>query len=176
MKCLVCVLVLNLFLVSFPSSALSQSSSDGETVVKLCGRDFIRAMIDACGGSRWQRLLDNQNDPFQTSADKIYAKEMDSMRNFQRMFGNDRNQEVEPPFAGQVVDEYNNQYDQIPEDFSEYLRQIDGGSNKDREFESSQMLHLPWARSFRKKRETSLSMSNKCCTYGCTRNDISIIC
>ncbi|XP_038659868.1 relaxin-3-like [Scyliorhinus canicula] len=176
MKCLVCVLVINLFLVSFPSSVLSQSLRGGETGIKLCGREFIRAVIYTCGGSRWKRLLDNQNDPFQTSADKDYAKEMDSMRNFQRMFGNDRNQEVEPSFAGQVVDEYNNQYDQIPEDFSEYLRQIDGGSNKDRAFESSQMLHLPWARSIRKKREASPGMSSKCCTYGCTKKDISILC
>ncbi|XP_014345512.1 insulin-like 5a [Latimeria chalumnae] len=26
--------------------------------VKLCGREFIRAVIYTCGGSRWRRLLD----------------------------------------------------------------------------------------------------------------------
>ncbi|XP_078071463.1 relaxin-3-like [Mustelus asterias] len=169
MKSLVCVLVINLFLVSFPTAALSQSLRGGESGIKLCGREFIRAVIYTCGGSRWKRLLDNQNDPFQTSADKDYAKEMDSMRNFQGMFANDRNQEVEPAVVEQEGNENYSQYDQIPEDFSEYIRQIEEGSNK-------QMQHLPWARSFRKKREVSPGMSTKCCTYGCTKKDISILC
>lgn len=30
-------------------------------VVKLCGREFIRAVVYTCGGSRWRRLL-NQRD------------------------------------------------------------------------------------------------------------------
>ncbi|KAK6484544.1 insulin-like 5a [Huso huso] len=30
-------------------------------VVKLCGREFIRAVIYTCGGSRWRRLLDEQD-------------------------------------------------------------------------------------------------------------------
>ncbi|XP_076135347.1 insulin-like peptide INSL5 [Alosa pseudoharengus] len=29
--------------------------------VKLCGREFIRAVVYTCGGSRWRRLL-NQRD------------------------------------------------------------------------------------------------------------------
>lgn len=30
--------------------------------VKLCGREFIRAVVYTCGGSRWRRLLTPQND------------------------------------------------------------------------------------------------------------------
>ncbi|XP_060697684.1 relaxin-3-like [Hemiscyllium ocellatum] len=176
MKCLVCVLIINLLLTSFPVSVLSQSLRSGESGVKLCGRQFIRAIIYTCGGSRWKRLLDDQNDPFQISADKDYSKEMDSMRNLQRIFGSDGNQETEPSYADQVFDEYNNQYDQAPGDFSEYIRQIDGGSNKDHAFASTLVQHLPWARSIRKKREASTGMSSKCCTYGCTKKDISILC
>ncbi|XP_038659871.1 insulin-like peptide INSL5 [Scyliorhinus canicula] len=176
MKCLVCVLVINLFLIYFPSSVVSLSQVKGEMGRKLCGREFIRAVISVCAGSRWKRLLDNQKDPFQTSADKDYAKEMDSMRNFQRMFGNDRNQKVEPSFAGQVVNEYNNQYDQIPEDFSEYLRQIDGGSNMDYAFESSQMLHQPWARSVSDNLRNRPELSRRCCIQGCIASDIRVFC
>ncbi|XP_067839728.1 relaxin-3-like [Heptranchias perlo] len=176
MKSLLCVLVINMFLTSFPTSVLSQSLKSGESGIKLCGREFIRAVIFTCGGSRWKRLLDNQNDPFQTSSDKDYFKEMDNMKKIQRMFDNDRNQQLEPSFAEQVFDDYYNQYEQIPDDFSEYIRQIEGGSNKDRAFASSQMQHLPWARSFRKKRDGSPGMSSKCCTYGCTKKDISILC
>uniref|UniRef100_A0A8C7E6M2 Insulin-like domain-containing protein n=1 Tax=Naja naja TaxID=35670 RepID=A0A8C7E6M2_NAJNA len=31
------------------------------TTIKLCGREFIRAVVFACGGSRWRRQL---GDPF----------------------------------------------------------------------------------------------------------------
>uniref|UniRef100_UPI00398F06A6 relaxin-3-like n=1 Tax=Pristiophorus japonicus TaxID=55135 RepID=UPI00398F06A6 len=176
MKCLVCVLVINLFFTSFPTSVLTQSSRNGESGIKLCGREFIRAVIYTCGGSRWKRLLDNPNDPFQTSADEDYFKEMDNVKKLQRMLDNDRNQQHEPSFGEQAFDDYYNQYDQIPVDFNEYIHQIDGGNNKDRAFASSQMQLLPWARSFRKKRGGSPGMSSKCCTYGCTRKDISMLC
>uniref|UniRef100_A0A8C9RHW4 Insulin like 5 n=1 Tax=Scleropages formosus TaxID=113540 RepID=A0A8C9RHW4_SCLFO len=33
--------------------------------VKLCGREFIRAVVYTCGGSRWRRILDEaQSDVF----------------------------------------------------------------------------------------------------------------
>ncbi|XP_067838396.1 relaxin-3-like [Heptranchias perlo] len=166
MKSLLCVLVINMFLTSFPTSVLSQTFKSGESGVKLCDREFIKAVVFTCGALRWKRLLDNQNDPFQTSSDKDYFKEMD----------NDRNQQLEPSFAEQVFDDYYNQYEQIPDDFSEYIRQIEGGSNKDRAFASSLMQHLPWARSFRMKRDGSAEMLRRCCTSGCTKKDISTFC
>ncbi|KAM3915027.1 insulin-like peptide INSL5 [Leptodactylus fuscus] len=36
--------------------AAEQVTADGQ-FVKLCGREFIRAVIYTCGGSRWRRLL-----------------------------------------------------------------------------------------------------------------------
>lgn len=38
-----------------PGSALPAGEGDGYGV-KLCGREFIRAVIFTCGGSRWKRL------------------------------------------------------------------------------------------------------------------------
>ncbi|XP_060697673.1 relaxin-3-like [Hemiscyllium ocellatum] len=165
MKCLVCVLIINLLLTSFPVSG-----------IKLCGQELIRAIVYTCGGSRWKRLLDDQNDLLQIPADKDYSKEMDSMRNLQSIFGSDRNQETEPSYADQVFDKDNNQYDQAPGDFSEYIRQIDGGSNKDHAFASTLVQHQPWARSIRNKREASKEMEAKCCAQGCTNKDIEIFC
>ncbi|KAM4722952.1 insulin-like peptide INSL5 [Rhinophrynus dorsalis] len=37
----------------------SEVKSDSQ-FVKLCGREFIRAVIYTCGGSRWRRLLSEQ--------------------------------------------------------------------------------------------------------------------
>ncbi|XP_051986085.1 insulin-like 5a [Xyrauchen texanus] len=31
------------------------------TTVKLCGREFIRAVVYTCGGSRWRRLSSQQD-------------------------------------------------------------------------------------------------------------------
>ena len=32
--------------------------------VKLCGREFIRAVIFTCGGSRWKRSLGSKGEPY----------------------------------------------------------------------------------------------------------------
>lgn len=36
------------------------SGPKGEYEMKLCGRDFIRALIFICGGSRWKRLSERR--------------------------------------------------------------------------------------------------------------------
>ncbi|XP_060774331.1 insulin-like 5a [Neoarius graeffei] len=43
--------------------------------VKLCGREFIRAIVYTCGGSRWRRLLTPQNDVF-SLADQSSVEEL----------------------------------------------------------------------------------------------------
>ncbi|KAI4891916.1 hypothetical protein NFI96_029998 [Prochilodus magdalenae] len=40
--------------------SVSQVQAEAKTV-KLCGREFIRAVVYTCGGSRWRRLLTPQN-------------------------------------------------------------------------------------------------------------------
>ncbi|GAA6091309.1 insulin-like 5b isoform X1 [Tachysurus ichikawai] len=41
--------------------------------IKLCGREFLRAVVYTCGGSRWRRSL---ND--------IFTKELEDMPRFRR--------------------------------------------------------------------------------------------
>ncbi|KAJ8390427.1 hypothetical protein AAFF_G00103620 [Aldrovandia affinis] len=37
------------------------AQAQGEvTAVKLCGREFIRAVVYTCGGSRWRRILEER--------------------------------------------------------------------------------------------------------------------
>ncbi|XP_060627557.2 LOW QUALITY PROTEIN: insulin-like peptide INSL5 [Anolis sagrei] len=47
--------VLGLLLLSF-FLAISEVKSEGAPV-RLCGRDFVRAVVFTCGGSRWRRQL-----------------------------------------------------------------------------------------------------------------------
>ncbi|XP_043940796.1 insulin-like peptide INSL5 [Protopterus annectens] len=47
-----------------------------EAFVKLCGREFIRAVIYTCGGSRWRRLM---NDQPQEGTGKIWQNDIEEL-------------------------------------------------------------------------------------------------
>ncbi|KAB5579704.1 hypothetical protein PDJAM_G00205190 [Pangasius djambal] len=51
MKVLLLIFVLESLLVCMPRTEASQIP------MKLCGRDFLRAIVYTCGGSRWRRSL-----------------------------------------------------------------------------------------------------------------------
>ncbi|XP_056270071.1 insulin-like 5a [Pseudoliparis swirei] len=38
--------------------------------VKLCGREFLRAVVYTCGGSRWRRLLGEEDTDRATAGDQ----------------------------------------------------------------------------------------------------------
>ncbi|CAL8252516.1 unnamed protein product [Merluccius merluccius] len=46
--------------------------------VKLCGREFLRAVVYTCGGSRWRRLLPEPES--ETAGDQGSVESVDSMR------------------------------------------------------------------------------------------------
>ncbi|KAM4641372.1 insulin-like peptide INSL5 [Discoglossus pictus] len=48
--------------------AAAEVNSDGQ-FVKLCGREFIRAVIYTCGGSRWRRFLTDRPQDFPDRGD-----------------------------------------------------------------------------------------------------------
>ncbi|XP_067157475.1 insulin-like peptide INSL5 [Apteryx mantelli] len=59
--------VLALALASLLAAAHAKAAGEGNPV-KLCGRDFVRAIVFTCGGSRWKRhvadyafLLESEN-------------------------------------------------------------------------------------------------------------------
>ncbi|XP_007480496.1 insulin-like peptide INSL5 [Monodelphis domestica] len=39
------------------SALVAISGGSGKEVLKICGRDFIRAVVYVCGGSRWKKDL-----------------------------------------------------------------------------------------------------------------------
>ncbi|XP_051851149.1 insulin-like peptide INSL5 [Antechinus flavipes] len=43
----------------FLSALVAISGARGKEVLKVCGRDFIRAIVYTCGSSRWKRDLHN---------------------------------------------------------------------------------------------------------------------
>uniref|UniRef100_A0A4W5R2D3 Relaxin-3 n=1 Tax=Hucho hucho TaxID=62062 RepID=A0A4W5R2D3_9TELE len=115
--------------------------------VKLCGREFIRAVIFTCGGSRWRRSLgsagDFPQDPFSSHEDSSEGWNPDS-------------QVPEGPFqqvlAGGVFISRPAR-SLISEEILEALRMSD-----------------------RKGRDVVVGLSNACCKWGCSKGEISSLC
>ncbi|XP_067828912.1 relaxin-3-like [Heptranchias perlo] len=120
--------------------------------VKLCGREFIRAVIFTCGGSRWKRTGKNLPDvpePFahleQTTADeKLEGWSL----------------------AGDVTN-----YE--PESWRELVGF--GGEGRSKRSISGDVLEALRSTE-RKGKDVVVGLSNACCKWGCTKTEISSLC
>nr|ACA13590.1 relaxin family locus B [Tetraodon nigroviridis] len=100
--------------------------------VKLCGREFIRAVIFTCGGSRWRR------SPELGESGLCRFPPVDPR---QRTHGRNPASEDPPPLG--------------PSSLGDLLAVYGPG---------------------RRRRNFSLGVAGKCCTQGCTKNDIGRLC
>ncbi|XP_028826793.1 prorelaxin H1 [Denticeps clupeoides] len=157
--------------------------------VKLCGREFIRAVIFTCGGSRWRRSQD---------AEML----RDGGRNPVHLgtFIDSLNQLDEPTWsqnAELVLDPHLPSSSSHP--FLADLFQLLGGSKVETEPEASEQQLMAgsgsWfgalspssllegaqsrsSRSLSSRRRSTFSsgLTGMCCTLGCTKNDIGRLC
>ncbi|XP_029920152.1 relaxin-3b [Myripristis murdjan] len=121
--------------------------------VKLCGREFIRAVIFTCGGSRWRRsvgdsgvLGDEAFDPWKTNSILQLASE-------------------QQPSESQVwKDEVMN-----------VASTADGFSRLARSPISDEVLEALRSAD-RKGRDVVVGLSNACCKWGCSKSEISSLC
>ncbi|XP_012678496.2 LOW QUALITY PROTEIN: relaxin-3b [Clupea harengus] len=119
--------------------------------VKLCGREFIRAVIFTCGGSRWKRSLgmpgELENEPLSHDTDS--------------------------------TGRWNSAYKQHLEAEAEAWRGEgeDGGvfSRQARSLISEEVLEA-LRTSDRKGRDVVVGLSNACCKWGCSKSEISSLC
>ncbi|KAM9508300.1 relaxin-3-like [Guaruba guarouba] len=155
--------------------------------MKLCGREFIRAVIFTCGGSRWKRLSALAMQPTPVA---------DSVRTASnRLLGNLKLQPISGPEVEQpqrssqslgweiINDLYNlndnNEYVPVADDFKELVQKVEEVVKKERgetgianPMGSNNYL---WAKYPRRKRD-SLGLAGICCKWGCTKAEISAIC
>ncbi|XP_022063864.1 relaxin-3b [Acanthochromis polyacanthus] len=120
--------------------------------VKLCGREFIRAVIFTCGGSRWRRSVGDSAligeetfDPWKTNPIPQLTSEQDPESQPWR----DQTMERASVAAG---------FDRsarlpVSEEVLEALRSAD-----------------------RKGRDVVVGLSNACCKWGCSKSEISSLC
>ncbi|XP_072715186.1 relaxin-3-like [Ciconia boyciana] len=155
--------------------------------VKLCGREFIRAVIFTCGGSRWKRLslLAMEPAPAADSARTASSKLLGNFK-LQSVLGPEVEQlQRSSPFLGWEMfkDFYSlndyNEYVPVADDFKELVRPVEEAVQKDRGGTGIANPMGPnsylWARYPRRKRE-SLGLAGMCCKWGCTKAEISTIC
>ncbi|XP_070707046.1 prorelaxin H1 [Pempheris klunzingeri] len=141
--------------------------------VKLCGREFIRAVIFTCGGSRWKRSTDS--DPLwwsdlsdvtvedgrhtrQLAADgrsDLLAAASSSLSDLLALYGavgvGQQPLSVPSPLQRSQL--------------AVVLGEQDGNPAA-----------ADWATPSKRKRNFSLGVAGKCCNQGCTKNDIGRLC
>ncbi|KAM8973442.1 relaxin-3 isoform 2-T2 [Pelodytes ibericus] len=135
----------------------TQASSRVPTFgVKLCGREFIRAVIFTCGGSRWRRseamqtvtafrLLSLAGDPsdVESEEEEMFSEWTGSIR----------------PHHPDVMD-----YGAPPS-----WRDTPGGRHEAAAEDALRGVE-------RRGREAALGLSNTCCKWGCSKSQISSLC
>ncbi|KAK2540552.1 Insl5 [Columba guinea] len=130
-------------------AAARQGSGEGNTV-RLCGRDFVRAVVFTCGGSRWKRDL---TDYHYLLASNSYVTESENPLPFSQ----DTN--------GYADSSMNR--DQRLETNSEAI-QVKPETERDLD-RARKMTAL-------KKREIAKLLTTSCCNIGCSEKDISSLC
>ncbi|XP_077331164.1 relaxin-3-like [Lithobates pipiens] len=166
--------------------------SGTEYGVKLCGREFIRAVIFTCGGSRWKRIPEEeQRESGLVRRDNLQAstnREVNQLM-VQALLGTNLEQLQKPDFhlkpehlSQHPFIAYDDFKDRIPasEDFSEYMHQVEDTDRKiQRESQNSGTLgsdQFPWTTFSRTRREISVGVAGICCKWGCTKAEISTLC
>ncbi|XP_047435643.1 relaxin-3b [Mugil cephalus] len=121
--------------------------------VKLCGREFIRAVIFTCGGSRWRRSVGDMDvigeepfDPWKTNPVPQFTSEQDSA-------GPQAWKDQTLDAASVAAGFSRSARSPVLEEVLEALRSAD-----------------------RKGRDVVVGLSNACCKWGCSKSEISSLC
>ncbi|XP_065264975.1 insulin-like peptide INSL5 [Emys orbicularis] len=117
-----------------------------ENFMKLCGREFIRAVVFTCGGSRWRRhLIDDPQDLFEDRGSHLHLPRENS-------------DSTEPLEYGI----------QNPESMREETLNNKPQSQRD--------LRGTRQKSIQERREVVSLLTTSCCSIGCSEKDISSLC
>ncbi|XP_056287929.1 prorelaxin H1 [Pseudoliparis swirei] len=154
---------------------MGRSMLPRDSGVKLCGREFIRAVIFTCGGSRWKRSTLGDTDPFQWSSlsdvsvqDKHHAWQT----------GPELPEDDRSALGSSLADLlalYGARGDgkQPPPPTTHSARRpshaVTGERDGNREVAAGRTRG-------KQKRNFSLGVAGKCCNHGCTKNDIGRVC
>ncbi|XP_032417918.1 relaxin-3b [Xiphophorus hellerii] len=116
--------------------------------VKLCGREFIRAVIFTCGGSRWRRSVEDSG-----------------------LIG----EEILDPWRANPIPQLSEQDPANSQALKDQVMNAVGFSRSARSPLSEKLLEVLQGEG-RKGREVEFGLSNACCKWGCSKSEISSLC
>ncbi|KAB5549341.1 hypothetical protein PHYPO_G00066230 [Pangasianodon hypophthalmus] len=159
--------------------------------VKLCGREFIRAVIFTCGGSRWRRAIDLE----------LPGPDPDLLLSYQSLSDGDeqlswiKSSDADPDERSSILSSSSSSSSSSLSDLLQAMgaqRNTRDESSLSEEVQRSWLdslfssgplrgdrvrsLDLSWLREDRKRRNYSLGLAGLCCSQGCTKNDIGRLC
>ncbi|XP_056147155.1 prorelaxin H1 [Lampris incognitus] len=148
--------------------------------VKLCGREFIRAVIFTCGGSRWRRSVEEHLAPpqrrsymaegnqhiWQTDAEVLPADATDAHSTL-RISPSSYSLADLLALLGAPEDP------KRPVSNTESLRDIPESTALG---EQQRNPGADWPERNKRKRNFSLGVAGMCCNQGCTKQDIGRLC
>ncbi|CAG5867358.1 unnamed protein product [Menidia menidia] len=148
--------------------------------VKLCGREFIRAVIFTCGGSRWKRSIDVDSDSLRWNSFLDLTTE-DNQQTWKRGAELTDGRPSAPGSSSSsssysladLLTLYRAAGDrQHP---SPSVPALTGDSANLGGLEGNGEV-AAWPVSSKRKRNFSLGVAGMCCNQGCTKNDIGRLC
>ncbi|XP_057674662.1 relaxin-3-like [Corythoichthys intestinalis] len=138
--------------------AISRVLQSRDYGVKLCGREFIRAVIFTCGGSRWKRL-NMADDAFQRSPDR------DEQPAIHNLLHRRRSSAFSSDSGTEVLTVHTHQSKRNEPEWFNVLGALAKLHPRIGDDDSS-----------RGRRHFSQGVAGVCCSQGCTRNDIGRLC
>ncbi|KAF7659572.1 hypothetical protein LDENG_00296640 [Lucifuga dentata] len=132
------------------------SSDDGHPSfygVKLCGREFIRAVIFTCGGSRWRRSVGDSGIIGKEALDLWNTNPAPQVTSRQHLADSQVWKDQEMDVASETAGFSHLVRSPVLEGVLEALRSAD-----------------------RKGRDIVVGLSNACCKWGCSKSEISSLC
>ncbi|KAM8872810.1 prorelaxin H1 [Synchiropus picturatus] len=154
---------------SLPGEVMSKLIIPQHYGVKLCGREFIRAVIFTCGGSRWRRSAEG---PVQWSSFS------DSQSQDQQPAGQQDPEPIDPisPLLAQSslsdLIALRSILGRLPQWLADLtLRALQKSSGF-----KAEVTPEAGERPTNKKRNLSLGLAGICCSHGCTKIDIGRLC
>ncbi|XP_042311331.1 prorelaxin H2-like [Sceloporus undulatus] len=174
----------------WPREEEEEEAAAAGAPVRLCGRAFIRAIIFTCGGSRWKRLPSSPSQPQREPPDFVQISSNKGPENNNLLSVLDPmleqvrsiNKPAEQQLPKDLFHLYDDYIESVPasDNLIEYIRQLGDAAHK-RGAEiglvnSKGLNNFPWVKYPRRKRESSATVSEICCRFGCTQTDLSKLC
>ncbi|XP_063079917.1 relaxin-3b [Engraulis encrasicolus] len=143
----------------------SSQATEGHPIygVKLCGREFIRAVIFTCGGSRWKRSL---GMPGELENEALSSPETgDSTDRWSSSDSGAGPSPYKPHLVADAPSWAGGDAEDMPSVFNRQARSL-----------ISEEILEALRTSNRKSRDVVVGLSNACCKWGCSKSEISSLC